>query len=359
MPTFKGLIIIASTSIFLLIQSGANASPNISENSVEKKQKSFIEFMVTHYHVDSKKLIHLLSQSHYDPEVIRRVTYPYEQQPWNIYRKHFLTTKRIDDGVNYWRQHETALRYAENHYGIPPAIIVAIIGIETNYGEQTGQFSTLDALSTLAFYHDRRTKFFTQELTNFILLGEEQGLPLLSIKGSYSGALGIPQFMPSTYRNYAVKYAPGSGIDLIHNNEDAIVSIGNYLARCGWRKSKFIASSCHLAKPVSTALLSKQNMKKPINVLKKLGISPDLEIPPNESASIMVLHNQTGEEYWLGFHNFNVIMRYNPHIIYAMAVYQLSREIQKSYDQQAPRTGAKTTSTRIAQRSARKLPTSP
>lgn len=307
------------------------------QSTVAQKEKTFINYMAKHYHFKREKLVAALSQAKYDEEVIFHITHPCEEKPWDVYRHYFITEKRIQDGINYWKVHAKALEYAERRYGVPPAVIVAIIGIETNYGERIGKYSALNALTTLAFHYNHRTKFFTRELAQFFLLIEEQRLPLPLVRSSYAGAIGIPQFMPSTYRHYAVTYAKQGHIDLMNNDEDAIVSIANFLHAHGWHKNQSIACAFTSKKPLDPQLISKRAIPKiSIKQLKNKGIIPSAPIPDTKKAAIVQLKMENGDEKWLVFANFDVIMRYNPRIIYAMTVYQLSQALQKRYDQQTP-----------------------
>ena len=281
----------------------------------------FIDYMVKHYHFNRTKLTDILSQTKCNKDVIYQITHPYEAKPWGVYRAFFLTTKYIQNGLHYWKMHKKVLQYAEHHYGIPPSIIVAIIGIESNYGTLVGKFSALDTLTTLAFHYKKREKFFTRELVQLFLLVKEQKLAMELIKSSYAGAIGIPQFMPSTYRYYGVNYSKNAYIDLIKNDEEAIVSIANFLNKNGWRSHQPIACVC-------TATEHDSN----INLLKNKLIFESCSVAANQKSTILQIKNQDLNEYWLTLHNFDVIMQYNPRIIYAMAVYQLSQAIQNSMD---------------------------
>ncbi|WP_267256476.1 lytic murein transglycosylase B [Coxiella endosymbiont of Ornithodoros maritimus] len=321
------------------------------QSTVAQKEKTFINYMAKRYHFKREKLVAALSQAKYDEEVIFHITHPYEEKLWYVYRHYFITEKRIQNGINYWKVHARALEYAKRRYGVPPAVIVAIIGIETNYKERIGKYSALNALTTLAFHYNHRTKFFTRELAQFFLLIEEQRLPLPLLRSSYAGAIGIPQFMPSTYRHYAVTYTKQSHIDLMNNDEDAIVSIANFLHTHGWHKNQPIACAFSSKKPLNPQLISKRTIPKiSIKQLKNKGIIPSIPIPDTKKVAIIQLKMENSHEKWLVFANFSVIMRYNPCIIYAMAVYQLSQALQKRYDQQTPGTRNSTTPTRKPQK---------
>ena len=331
----NSFISISFISVLFIFSTTNAAQTQPLSPSLSERTKDFVAYMVKKYHFSHDKLVRLLSQAKYDEKVMEKITHPYEQQPWYIYRNHFVTKERINAGVQYWKNHVKELHYAKEHYGIPPSIIVAIIGVETNYGEETGGYSALNALTTLAFYHKTRSEFFKKELTHFLLLGEEQALPITNIKSSYAGALGIPQFMPSTYRTYAVKYPTNKHINLLDNDSDAIVSIANYFQAHGWHKNQPVAMPCNTTPSFASQLISDTALpNKTIQQLKNLGLEPLTPIAEKKKAAVITLQDAVRPEYWLTFHNFRVIMRYNPSIIYAMAVYQLSQTIQHAYVQQ-------------------------
>ncbi len=345
-------LIAACSFLFASINSYADTKPDQETKPLHFSEKAevFIDYMVKVHHFNRKKLTHLLSQVKYNQDVIYKISHPYESKPWNVYKAHFLTQARIENGALYWKKHAKALEYAQKKYGVPASIIVAIIGVETNYGQHTGSYYAIDALSTLAFTYPKRSHFFTKELVQYLLLTKEQNFPPLSVKSSYAGAIGIPQFMPSTYRHYAVGYASKNHSDIVKVDADAIVSIANYFCVNGWERHQPIASEFSNAKPFNPKLISdKPRLRITVRELEKMGIHPATKmISANEKAAIVELQNETGETYWLVFHNFKVIMKYNPRVTYAMAVYQLSEAIQKAHDQQTSGTGPTTTSARKA-----------
>ena len=318
----------------LLLHTMTACGIKTKENSTEpKKENTFINCMIHHYHYKRKELIDALFQAKYDAAVIDHINHPDEEKSWNVYRHYFITGKRIQDGVNYWKIHAAVLRYAKCRYGIPPSIIVAIIGVETNYGEYIGKYSALNTLTTLAFHYNHRSRFFTRELAHFFLLVEKQKLPVLLVRSSYAGAIGIPQFMPSTYWHYATNYLKKGYVNLMKNNEDTIISIANFLHTSGWKKNQPIACEFTTNKPLNPCLISKKMItKSTINYLKNIGIISSATLSGIQKAAIIQLKIKKGNEKWLIFTNFDVIMHYNPRIIYAMTVYQLSQAIQKNYN---------------------------
>lgn len=272
--------------------------------------QQFIQEMVTEHNFNRDQLVSLFSQMQPNKKVIAAMTRPHESLPWYRYYPIFLTEDRANQGANFWRQHQQSLSYAEQHYGVPAAIIVAVLGVETRYGKTQGGYKAFDALSTLAFNYPPRKKYFQSELEQYLLLTRSIQLDPTTVMASYAGALGQPQFMPSSYRTYAVSYSNNGRPDLFHNSDDAIVSIANYLKSNGWQQDGLVAV--------------------PAQVLGKLKYAKQRNINPQKDFLIK-LQAKNGPEYWLGFHNFHVIMSYNASPLYAMAVYQLSEWIKKDY----------------------------
>ncbi|WP_167885014.1 lytic murein transglycosylase B [Coxiella endosymbiont of Amblyomma americanum] len=300
--------------------------------SLPQKAYSFVHYMVKHCRFKQKILINILAHAKCNQEIIYKITHPYEEKPWKIYRDYFITDIRVQKGIHYWKTHQQALKYAYRIYGVPSEIIVAIIGIETNYGQCIGNYSALDVLTTLAFYHQFRTKFFLSELVQLFLLAKEQDLPIYLIRSSYAGAIGISQFMPSTYRHYATKYPRNHYLNLMRHNNDAIVSVANFLHIHGWKKNQpvaYIVNHPHILIADKKALLSiKKKQLKAYFYLRNTDISSIIEIKSSIPCQIKSNHKY----FWFLFPNFYVIMRYNPHVMYAMAVYQLSQAIREQYN---------------------------
>lgn len=292
----------------------------------------FIDKMVTVDHYDRQELLNLFQQTEYLPEVIDRINQPFEEKPWDFYKSFFITQDRIDGGVQYWHAHAATLEKVSQQYGVSPAVIVAIIGIETKYGQETGKFSELRTLATLAFRYPKRSAFFQNELENYLLLTREYQLPPLGLNGSYAGALGIPQFMPSNYRAYAVSFDGQSSVNLLEDHDDAIASIAHYLKKAGWKSHELVAVPAKIQGPVRPWLISAD--AKPVyrlSTLSKFGVQSSLPVSPTQKAALIAMHNTHDNEYWVTFQNFHSIMAYNPRTTYAMAIYQLSQAIQKNY----------------------------
>ncbi len=293
--------------------------------------KGFIDEMVSKHRFDRAELTGLLKEAQFRQDIIDLITRPAEAKPWHEYRRIFLTPARAKGGVAFWRDNRKDLRRAEQAYGVPPEIIVAIIGVETRYGANTGRHRVLDALSTLAFGYPPRSRFFRRELEQFLLMAREEGMTPTRPKGSYAGALGKAQFIPSSFRAYAVDFDGDGKRDLWGSNADAIGSVANYFARHGWRPGETVTVRARKAGADHQRFVE-AGMKPSLRVkdLKAAGITTDTRLDPAALASLIKLELQDGHEYWLGLHNFYVITRYNHSNLYAMAVYQLSQEILES-----------------------------
>jgi len=294
---------------------------------------SFITEMTTKYNFDQQQLEQLFAKVEVKDSILKAISRPAEKsKPWHDYRKIFITDKRIKGGVEFWQQHSETLAAAEKQYGVPAEIIIAILGVETRYGGNVGSYRVLDALSTLAFRYPPRSKFFRSELKHFLLLTREENKSLLDPIGSYAGAMGLGQFMPSSYREYAVDFDGDGKRDIWTNPVDAIGSIANYLSRHGWVAGESITHRTKFAGQEVTSLIEK-GYKPSLtrDELSAAGVS--LQALPNgqDNIAIISLTQKKGEEYWLARQNFYAITRYNHSRMYAMAVTQLAQAIDKQY----------------------------
>ncbi len=252
----------------------------------------------------------------------------HEAKPWYEYKKLFITNEQINKGIAYWKQHEKTLKFAEKKYGVPTSYIVAIIGIETKYGENKGKFPAFNTLATLAFTPGRRQEFFRYELTQYLLLARENNFPPLSLKSSYAGAIGLPQFMPSSYRHYAVDFYQKGSADLFANHADAIGSVGNYLHKHGWKSGERIAIPAKVKGDSHLAIINKKYRPHlTMANLEKYQITP--RKPLNSKVSFIRLEDKTGYKYWLGLQNFYVISTYNKSELYVMAVRELAIKLRE------------------------------
>jgi membrane-bound lytic murein transglycosylase B len=292
--------------------------------------QAYIHQLVKKHHFEEDRLEQLFNTVTMDDEVIARVSKPAEAKPWYLYRELFITPDRINKGVAYFKEHEQTLARAEKLYGVPASIIVAIIGVETKYGANKGTFPVFNTLVTLAFNDGRRADFFKSELTEYLLLARENNFKPLLLKGSYAGAVGLPQFMPSSYRHYAVDFTNKGFVDLFENHADAIGSIGNYLNKHGWKKDAEIVIPASVAGDSYTQIVQK-NFKPHLSVsdLERYNIMPTSSLHGNKTALIR-LEEKNGNSYWLGLQNFYVISTYNKSELYVMAVYELAQSIEEA-----------------------------
>ena len=295
--------------------------------------KAFIHNMVQQYNFSEQQLNTIFNKSKFISAVIPSIQHPYEEKPWYIYKNRLVNQKRILLGVDYWQRHDKALRYAEKKYGVPASIIVAIVGIESLYGQAHMKYPVLDTLITLSFAYPPRATFFQDELKHYLLLTRTLNIDPTSIYGSYAGAIGLPQFMPSSYRNFAIAYSDNNKLgDLMNDNDDVVVSIANYLHHFGWQKNEAVAAPAIVNGHKYQKVLSDQ--LTPIFTIKRLkhyGIKPTCKLPSNIKATLIQLQNSDNYEYWLGLANFYVISHYNNNKQYVMAVYQLALALQHRY----------------------------
>ncbi len=298
----------------------------------DRELDRFADQMAERHGFDRQRLQRLLGQARYRQKIIDAITRPAEAKPWSQYRPIFVTEKRAREGVAYWRANQALLRRAEREYGVPPEIVTAIIGVETRYGRHAGGYPVIDALATLAFGYPKRARFFRRELEQFLLLTREEQVSPEQALGSYAGALGKPQFIPSSYREYAVDFDGDGRRDLWGSDADVIGSVAAYFKRHGWRRGEPVTVRAEGVNDANRRL-SERGMKPSIRLdhLRQAGIIPaaPLDLPADTRASLIRLQGGQGDEYWIGLPNFYAITRYNHSNLYAMAVYQLSQEIKR------------------------------
>ena len=318
------LLITILASLFVV----GSAQADISKRSSVKK---FIDQMVKQDKFERKDLVRLFKKIKIRKNILKAIKRPAEGKPWYKYRKIFLTDERIKGGVKFWQENEAVLAKAEKEFGVPAEIIIAIIGVETKYGNLKGGFHAAEALATLGFGYPRRAKFFQSELRQLLLLSREEDIDPFTIMGSYAGALGEPQFMPSSYRKYAVDFDGDKKRDLITNSADAIASVANYFKRHDWVTGGPVTVRASI-KGRSYKKIVKKGIRprSTVNELAKSGIRAKSKVAGDEKAALIELKQKKGHEYWLGLSNFYVITRYNHSQHYAMAVYQLSQEIAQA-----------------------------
>ncbi|HEX5804592.1 MAG TPA: lytic murein transglycosylase B [Azospira sp.] len=259
---------------------------------------------------------------------IQPAAVPELQRSWTRYRARFLNERRIAAGARFWQEHAATLKRASATFGVPEEIIVAIIGVETEYGQNTGRFGVMQALSTLAFRYPPRAAFFRGELEQFLLLARENGFDPLLLKGSYAGAIGIPQFMPGSQRNYAVDFDGDGKIDLTRSATDAIGSVASFLALHGWEAGGTIAVPARVKADPAPLIALGIKPEKSLAELAANGVEASGD-PAAASALIDLVTPEQEPEYWVGFKNFYVITRYNRSSFYAMAVFHLAQAISE------------------------------
>ncbi len=334
MPTGKKLFYsILSTLIFcFIISSHAYAANLANEADVQK----FINEMVKEHGFKKNELNTLFSQVKVKQKILDAISRPAEKsKPWHEYRKIFLTRKRIKNGVKFWQENSDIIDYAEKVYGVAPQIMVAIIGVETYYGRLQGSYRVMDALSTLAFKYPKRSKFFRSELKYFLIMSQEQNFDPLTKTGSYAGAMGMGQFIPSSFQNYAIDFDGDGEKNIWTNNSDAIGSVANYFKRHGWKKDQPVTDQLKLNKENTISMddACKRSCKPKLTIadFKDKGLQGKTSVNDQSPAILLILKQKNSKEYWLGYNNFYVISRYNHSTLYSMAVYQLSQEIKQAY----------------------------
>ncbi|MBI4936743.1 MAG: lytic murein transglycosylase B [Nitrosomonadales bacterium] len=286
----------------------------------------FIDEMVAKHQFNRSELEQIFSRAQHRQAVIDSISKPATLKPWPEYRAPFLSDKRINGGLQFWALHADALQRAEKQYGVPQETIVALIGVETMYGNNSGKYSVLDALVTLAFDYPRRAAFFRGELEQYLLLAREQKLDIFKMQGSYAGAIGIPQFMPGSYRKYAVDFSEDGTTDLMRDPLDAIGSVANYLRQFGWSNGGPVAARARADDGVNASDLAPES--RAVANWAEAGVRPENPVAADKSARLMIFTVTDGKELWLAFNNFDVITRYNNSDFYAMTVHQLAEALR-------------------------------
>ena len=289
-----------------------------------KAAAAFSEEMQARHGFDPNRLAATFKSTTRLDSVLAAMVKPAEKKPWHAYRPIFMTSERISAGTAFWDQHEAALAKAETEYGVPAAVIVAIIGVETFYGRNAGSYRVLDALATLAFHFPPRAPFFRSELENFLLLTRDEGMQPEAPKGSYAGAMGLPQFMPSSFRNFAVDFDQDGKRNIWTDPVDAIGSVGNYLAKHGWQRDQPVVVAAATREANSAQASQGVELVKTVGEYRAAGVQPLDDVDPGLKAVLLGFEDIDSTEYWFGFRNFYAITRYNRSPKYALAVAQLA-----------------------------------
>jgi membrane-bound lytic murein transglycosylase B len=320
----------------LLAQSAAQSAPPApqAKHAYGKRGdvREFVREMVARHAFVESELAYLFSRARREPAILAAIVPPKDAKArsWQLYRARFVTDARIAEGAGFWRRNEAALRRAAEEHGVPEEIIVAIIGVETLYGRQTGSWRVIDALSTLAFDYPPRAAFFRGELEQYLLLARERDIDVFSVRGSYAGAIGIPQFMPGSYRRFAVDFDGDGAADLRASETDAIGSVGNFLARHGWRRGERVLLPARVSGTAYRPLLEAGiEPSTTLAELKRYGVETRTDLALETGVALVELESPgAATEYRLGLRNFYVLTRYNRSALYASAVYDLAQEIK-------------------------------
>lgn len=324
--------------LLLLANQAIQAKQAIFDKHFESKMIHQVEDDLGKHKLTKTNIDNVLAKAHYDQSVIDKINKPYEDMPWWRYEKRLVSNQKIAKGVKYWHQHQLAIENASKKYGVDSSILVAIVGIESNYGNYQASHSTLDSLTTLGLTKNRRQKFFQSELESLLQLATITKTPVEEIKGSYAGALGIPQFMPSNYLKFGQDADNDGKVDLFKSHADAIASAAKYLQHFGWNNEQAPLFQEVIAKNPKTVqgrnFLEKWDTKlSPID-LAKMGVKPKSGKMSQDGSYLVVVKPNSkplSKQIYLTSHNWKVITKYNRSPRYALAVAKLANTIEKSY----------------------------
>jgi len=298
---------------------------------------AYVDELVAEHGFERAELETLIAQAQLRTDIIERISKPAEKVwTWGRYKALLVGPDRVAKGIAFRAEHAQVLERAADTYGVAPEYIVAILGVETLYGEVKGKFRVLDALATLGFDYPPRAKFFRKELTQFLLLAREEGKDPTSLMGSYAGAMGYGQFIPSSYRNFAVDFDGDGTRDIWHNTADAVGSIANYFARHKWRGDGPVAVRIEDPQGKLAGIANKGlKLRHKVADIEALGLQLPADLAETLTAdtrlAAYVLQGEEGVENWLGFHDFYAITRYNHSHLYALAIEHLARGVRDGY----------------------------
>jgi len=323
---------VLATMLFLM---GSGFFVNVqSDEKVNYAQredvKVFINEMVEQHGFDRDYLENKFTTAKKIDSILESIAKPAEKKlNWKQYRPIFVTNKRSNKGKAFMKEHRVILERAEKEFGVPVEIITAIIGVETYYGKHTGKYTVFDSLTTLGFDYPPRSKFFKSELKEFLLLSKEENINVDDMTGSYAGAMGMPQFISSSYRRYAVDFDGDGKRDLWNSMPDVIGSVANYFSVHGWKKGESVV---HSVRVEDVSIVKEENELKPyvlVAELQEQGVHINQDLDGKTQVTLLKFVGKKGDEYWVGLNNFYVISRYNHSALYVMAVQQLSEKIKK------------------------------
>ena len=312
------------------------APPSVTDPALPQAQRidAFVDYTAATYGADPQVVRTALAQAQFKQSIVDAISRPAEAvKPWRDYRPIFLTDARIDGGRAFYAANRAALDRVAAQTGVPAEYIVAIIGVETSYGQNTGRYRVLDALYTLAFGYPKRAPFFAGELAQLFALGREENMDVAALTGSYAGAMGWGQFMPSSWRAWGKDGDADGRRDLSSDRDDVFASIANYFVAHGWERGAPVAARVSLDPSMAEFLPGTVDPVYPLSSLAARGyqLQPGQPVPAatqSQGATVLGLDGAQGREYWLGYRNFYVITRYNHSPMYAMAVHQLAQAIR-------------------------------
>ncbi|MCH9694319.1 MAG: lytic murein transglycosylase B [Gammaproteobacteria bacterium] len=325
------LLRLAVLTLLPLLALPVHAADTAAVNLKQANVVAFIDEMVEQHDFDRAALSEVLGKAQIKQNIIKKISTPAERTlTWGEYRKIFITKERINAGAVFWRENKTMLERIALETDVPVEMLVGIIGVETYFGRITGKDRVIDALSTLAFAYPPRQKFFRNELVQFLILAREEEIDPTVPMGSYAGAMGRPQFMPSSFRAYAVDSTGDGKRDIWENWADVAGSIANYFVAHGWRGDEEVAAQATLGSNWTGAVPKPANTLKitdTIASLSKKGVLFSTDLCADSKGQLLTYENAEGLEHWVGFHNFYVITKYNRSVMYALAVHQLGQHI--------------------------------
>jgi membrane-bound lytic murein transglycosylase B len=323
--------LLAVAAILAVSVSCSQAADQVYLDVTRPNVAAFIDEMVAEHDFERESLATLLGKAEIKQSIIEKISKPAEKKlSWAEYRKIFMTNERVAAGTTFWLENRDMLERIEKETGVSVEMIVGIIGVETYYGRITGKDRVLDALATLAFDYPPRAKFFRKELVEFLILSREEDIDATEPLGSYAGAMGLPQFMPSSFRAYAVDATGDGKRDIWNNWADVAGSVANYFIRHGWRSDEEVTAQATLGSMWNGPLPKPKNTLKAgdtVESLSKKGVLFATDLCADSKGELLTYEGPDGLEHWVGFHNFFVITKYNRSVMYALAAHQLGQEI--------------------------------
>jgi len=327
------LILLFSFGLSTTIMAQTKTSDTVDTQQLAQDVDAFYKMMIEKHNFTEQELQTWFADAKPNQGILKTIKRPAESaMPWYKYRNIFIQQERVDLGLLFWKEHTETLKRAEKEFGVPAELIVGLIGVETKYGRIKGKIDVFNSLYTLGFHYPPRSKFFRKELKEFLILAKDQEWTPGMIQGSYAGAMGYGQFMPSSYRMYAVDFDNDDKINLLTNPVDAIGSVANYIKVHDWKKGGDIISKVDVSGADHKKLLQKSlKPSKKVALYRAAGVKIDDALDSEQLALLIELKQKDHNEYWLALHNFYVISRYNPRTLYTMAVVQLTEMIKEQY----------------------------